>query len=142
MTYQKARLYAGQKDDARPIQEPVRFQRAIPQLPVDKTLACTHSARKQRGCVIVSTQHFRTLFDNRSLASTHLSRCSRHILSFDTFSFFETSFLRCSTVCLPFRLMVKFPPVVVCIFSVMSVLWGEPHPSYTSVPVARSIFST
>lgn len=84
------------------------------------------------------------MFDNRSLASatrTHLSRCSRHIRSFATFSFFETSFLRCSTVFLPFKLMEKLPPVVVCIFSVMSVVWDEPHP-YTSVPVARSMVCT
>lgn len=42
---------------------------------------------------------------------------------------------------LPFTLIEKLPPVVVCIFSVMSVEWDEPHP-YTSVPVARSIFYT
>lgn len=89
-----------------------------------------------------TTQHFRNLFDNRSLATpAYLSRWRRQIRSLATFNFFETSFLRCSTVFLPLRLIEKLLPVVVCIFSVMSVDWGEPHP-YTSVPVARSMFYT
>lgn len=126
--------------------EPSRspFSSSVPSRSCLRTQNSISIRPKGRGCVIASTQHyFRDVWQYKLgvYHRAHLSRCNKHIRSLDTFSFFETSFLRCSTVFLPFRLIEKLPPVVVCMFSVMSVDCGEPHP-YTSVPVARSIFYT
>lgn len=78
----------------------------------------------------------------------YFSRCSRHIRSLATFSFFATIFLRFSTDVWLSTLTEKLPPVVVLIFNVnCDKFMSLPHPiccwiSCESLPIFVIIWCT
>lgn len=75
-------------------------------------------------------------FSRRVPSCSSLSRCSKHIRSLETFSFFDIIFFRFSTEFSPSTRTEKLPPVVVVTFNVIGVVTVEgplpelvPHPS-------------
>lgn len=70
---------------------------------------------------------------------THLSLNSRHILSLGTFSLFDMSFLRFSTVLLDSMLIKKSPPVVGLTWTFIRV--SGPHPCEMGLLVVSGKFS-
>lgn len=86
--------------------------------------------------------------DRTSRKPTHFSLNSRHILSLGSFSFFDTSFFRLSTVMFGSTTSLKSPPVVglICIeiCECRPHPWGmgleEPDPTLSSISL-RCLFS-
>ena len=85
---------------------------------------------------------------NRRKIGIYFSRCSRHIRSLATFSFFARIFLRFSTEFWLSTKTVKHPPVVVFMFNVIcdcDRFNSAPHPncwcmSWESLPILRWFF--